>query len=350
MKLSNKEKKIVFISKTSVALIVFNDVDGQHNILYANQLKSEPTDLQANLLKLLTHAANFINCYIKDVEVVFDDPEVANVKYENAEFFDCSSKEDVIKEIYKKATIDNYYINEINFDSIVYDEIDKKAIVNCTATASNYITFANFNNIVKHCNVIVNKSTNLYTLLNSNKTNSELVINIVNNDIYVAKYFDNTLTNVFKIDASISSVKSAIAKKLDIEYEKVEAMCKIANNVISNKNLDLNISLKYDVKTKSFSSLKATDFIAFYQEELFNQINNVVDFKNYKATRIISNSKIDSLANTDFICESETIGLEAIAANYHICLDNITINNKVLSHYEFEKNISKGYDAKVLAA
>lgn len=350
MKDSKQIRKIVFISNSYVALVLFNKFEDENNILFANQLSATPTDLRVKLNSLLTDAANFTGFNIKDVEVVFDDTEIAKISYADQEFVDCNNEEDITKEIYKKARIDNYYVNEINWSKIEYDEIDKKAIVNCEVCASNYTTYMQFVKTVNSCNLMVTNSTNLYTLLNSNKCNSELVLNIVNGQIYCSKYFDNKLSNIVKLDCSYATIKHKLAQRFNCDINKVNSMAALANSINNVDDYDINLSLTYNVKARSISTIKNKEFVAAYQEELFNQINDIVTLGNYKKIRIISSSALDKLANTDFITSNDVIGLETISPDKIISLNNIDKNNNILTHFNFENNISTKLNAEQVVA
>jgi len=340
MKNTQDIRKIIFISNNYVALVIFNKFENENNILFANQVKATNTDLRVKLNNLLTTAANFVNFNIKDAEVVFDDSNISKLSYIDQDFVDCTNLEDITKEIYKKARIDNYFVNEINWSKVEYDEIDKKAIVNCSLSVSNYTTYMQFIKTVNSCNVTVTNSTNLYCLLNANKVNSELVLNIVNGQILAAKYFDGKLSTITKLDCSYSSIKNKLAQRFNCNIDKVNSMAALADSINNTDDYDINLSLTFNVKTREVSTISNKDFIAAYQEELFNQINEKISFNDYKKVRIISNSNLDKLANVDFIVKDQLIGLETISADKIVCLDNIDRNINVLTHFNFENNIA----------
>lgn len=78
MKDSKQIRKVLFVSKSIVALIVMENVENENNILFADQVNVNIDNLQAKTSELLTNAANFLGFNIKDVQMIFDDNQVTN--------------------------------------------------------------------------------------------------------------------------------------------------------------------------------------------------------------------------------------------------------------------------------
>lgn len=337
MKETNQMRKILYLGKTDIALIVLELEEKETNVLFANQVKVDSANLQVKVSELLTNAANFLGFNIKDVEIIFDDPEITRYSYMNQEFVDCSSEEEIAKEIFKKAKIDNYFVNEINFLGIQYDDIDKVAKVNCQICASNYITYKTYIQAVKACNVAVINSTNLYKLLKTNKDEVELTLKIDGNKAIACEYYGNKLNNVKVIELKMDEIRQHLSDKFNIKLDKVEGAIAVANNLVEGDNLDVAVVNNYDLKTKTYNTVKACDFIALYRDEVRTQINNYVDYRDFHNVRVISNNIINALEGFDF-ATNDQIEYASLSVDKIICLANLDMN-KEITQFSFENKI-----------
>ncbi|MCQ3907992.1 MAG: hypothetical protein MJ219_04820 [Mycoplasmoidaceae bacterium] len=340
MKDNKKIRKVIFIGKSNIALVIFNEIDGHKNILFANQVSIDAdANLQGKISELLTLAANFLGFNIKDVEMVFDDEQITRYSFYNAEFVDCNSEEDIAKEIFKKAKIDNYFVNEINFLGINYDEIDKVAKVNCDICASDYITYKKYIKILKDCGLTITNSTNLYKLLKGNRDEIELTIKINGNHIIACEYYGNKLNNVKSIELNMDEIKSHISEKFNISFDKIDNVLSIANQLSATKDVDVEIVNNYYLKTKTYNKVKAADIIALYKGEIRTQINNYIDCRNFQSVLVVSDQTINALDEFQFYMD-EQIGLETISLDKLISLSNIDMNQNQITQFSFENKIS----------
>lgn len=339
MKDSKQIKKILFMSQTDVALVVLQTQEEGFNILFADQVKIDSTKVQTKILDLLTNAANFLGFVIRNMEIIFDDPEITRYSYTNQEFVDCNNEEEIAKEIFKKAKIDNYFVNEINFMGIRYDDIERIAHVNCQICASSYITYKTYINAVKDCNLIITNSTNLYKLLKTNKDEVELSLKIEKNKAIACEYYGSKLNNVKIVDLNIEDVKQHLSDKFNVRLDKTEAAIAVANNIIGNDNLDVNVINNYDLKTKTFNGVKVSDFVALYRDEIRTQINKYVDYRDFHNVKVISSQAINSIDGFDF-ATNDIIGLDSISPDKIICLNNLNMNSEEITQFRFENQIN----------
>ncbi|MCQ2956968.1 MAG: hypothetical protein MJ233_03935 [Mycoplasmoidaceae bacterium] len=338
MKDSKKIRKVLFLGKSDIALVALTNDDGQNNILFAEQVAIDFANLKVKINELLTNAANFLGFNIKDVEIVFDDCEITRYGFTNQEFVDCNCEEDIAKEIFKKAKIDNYFVNEINFYGINYDEIDKVARVNCQICASNYITYKKYIQAVKACNLIINNSTNLYKLLKANKEDVELAIKIENNKAIACEYYGNKLNNVKVIDLKLQDIYQHLADKFNINVKKIPDVINVANNIIGNNEKNIVIANNYDLKTKTYNHVQLNDFVTLYRDEIRTQINNFVDYRDFRNIRVISSQAINAIDGFDFVTNEEAC-FDTIALDKLVCLANLDLNKEELNQFGFESKI-----------
>lgn len=338
MKDTKQIRKLLFVGESNIALLVLQQEQDNNIVLFANQIVVEPTNLQVKISQLLTDAANFLGFNIKDVEMIFDDEQIARYSFTNQEFVDCYSEEDIAKEIFKKARIDNYFVNEINFMGIEYDEIDKVARVNCDICAGNYITYKKYLKAVQACNVNVVNSTNLYKLLKTNKDDIELSIKIDGNKGIACEYYGSKLNNVKAIEIKMDEIKHHIADKFDIKVDKVDDILAIANTLTESGDLDVNIVNDYQLKTKTFNCVKAKDVIALYRDELRVQINEFVDFRMFHNVRIISNLAINAIDNFYF-AQADRDDFANLSIDKIICLQNLDANKQEITQFSFENKL-----------
>lgn len=341
MRDTKQTRKLLYIGKSNIALIVLGTINDTRNILFADQVAiDENANLQGKVSELLTNAANFLGFNIKDVEMIFDDPQVIHINYQNAEFVDCVCEEDIAKEIFKKAKIDNYFVNEINFLSIQYDEIDKTAKVNCNVCASDYITYKKYVNLLKACNLVVTNSTNLYKLLKGNKEQIELTLKIDGQQAIACEYYGSRLNDVKIINLNLNAIKEHINQKFNISFEKIDQVLAIANQLASTDDVNNEIVSNYYLKTKSFANVNANDIISLYKDEVRNQINESVDYRNFQNIIVVSKDTINALEGFGFF-ENDQIGLERLSTDKLISLNNIDINKDEISQFSFENKINR---------
>ncbi|MCQ3908905.1 MAG: hypothetical protein MJ200_05265 [Mycoplasmoidaceae bacterium] len=338
MRDSKKIRKLLYLSKSNIALIIMNDVDNEHNILFAHQVKVDEANLQFKILELLTNAANFVGFNIKEVEIIFDDAQITKYSFTNQEFVDCNCEEDIAKEIYKKAKIDNYFVNEINFLGINYDEIEKVARVNCQVCASDYITYKKYIKAVKACNVAVVNSTNLYKLQKTNKNEIELTLNIDGSRVIACEYYGKRLNNVKTINLNLEDIKQHVADKFNISIKKIEDVLKVANELASCVQDDIAVVKNYDLKTKSFNKVNLKELLALYRDEIRTQINNYVDYRNFQTIQVISNQPINAIDGFEFVV-NEDVCLDGINLDKIVSLANIDINANEITQFNFENKI-----------
>ncbi|MBQ0045558.1 MAG: hypothetical protein KBS35_01565 [Mycoplasma sp.] len=338
MKDTKQIRKLLFLGKSNIALLVMHQEQDNNTVLYANQINVEPANLQVKISQLLTDAANFLGFNIKDVEMIFDDEQIARYSFTNQEFVDCNNEEDISKEIFKKAKIDNYFVNEINFMGIEYDEIDKVARVNCDICAGDYITYKKYLKAVKACNVNVTNSVNLYKLLKTNKDEIELTIKIVGDKAIACEYYGNKLNNVKTIAIKMDEIKQHIADKFDIKVNKVDNILAIANTLTECQNDDVNVVNDYHLKTKTFNSVKVRDVVALYRDEIKCQINEFVDFRNFHNVRIISDLAINALEGFAFAVNDNDC-FANLSLDKIICLNNLDANKEEINQFSFENKL-----------
>ncbi len=338
MKDTKQLRKILFMSKTDVALVVLETQEDSQNILFADQTNIDSANIQTKILNLLTNAANFLGFVIKDVEIIFDDPEITRYSYVNQEFVDCNNEEEISKEIFKKAKIDNYFVNEINFLGIKYDEIERVARVNCQVCASSYITYRTYIKAAKDCNLNIINSTNLYKLLKTNKDEIELSLKIENNQAIACEYYGNKLNNVKVINLNMEDIKQHLSDKFNVKLDKIEAAISVANNVVESDNPEISVINNYDLKTKTFNSVKASEFIALYRDEIRTQINGYVDYRDFHNMKVISSQIINAIDDFDF-ANNDIIGLDTLSPDKIICLTNLDMNNDEITQFSFENQI-----------
>lgn len=338
MKDSKQIRKVLFLSKSNIALIVLNNVDGYNNILFASQVDIEFDNLKVKINELITNAANFLGFNIKDVDVVFDECEVTRYGFTNQEFVDCNCEEDIAKEIFKKAKIDNYFVNEINFFGINYDEIDKVARVNCQICASNYITYKKYIQTVKSCNLVVNSSTNLYKLLKANKADVELTIKIDGNKAIACEYYGSKLNNVKVIDLKLNDIYQHLADKFNINIKKVADVVAVANNIIGNDDQNIVIANNYDLMTKTYNNIKLNEFVDLYRDEIRTRINNFVDYREFRNIQIISEQEINAIDGFEYVT-CDDIGFDNISTDKLVCLSNLDLNKEEINQFSFESKI-----------
>lgn len=336
MRDNKKIRKVLYVSKSNIALVVMQDED--KNILFANQVAIEEDNLQVKVSELLTNAANFLGFNIKDVEMIFDDSQITKYSFQDEEFVDCNCEEDIAKEIFKKAKIDNYFVNEINFIGIVYDDIDKVARVNCQICASDYITYKKYLNAVKACNVVVTNSTNLYKLLKTNKDEIELTLKINDREAIACEYYGNKLNDVKTIVINLEEIKQHLVDKFHISFEKIDDILAIANELAITNDLDATVVNNYDLKTKSYNNVKANEIISLYRDEVKTQINNYVDYRNFHNVRVVSDYAINQIDEFGFAFNNE-IGLEGLSIDKIVCLSNIDMNKEEITQFSFENKI-----------
>lgn len=330
-------RKILYVSTNNIALVVMND---NKNILFASQVTiDESANLQGKISELLTNAANFLGFNIKDVEMIFDDSQITRYSFYNAEFVDCNCEEDIAKEIFKKAKIDNYFVNEINFLGINYDEVDKVAKVNCDVCASNYITYKKYINLLKDCNLKVTNSTNLYKLLKGNREEIELTIKIAGQKVVICEYYGSKLNNVKAIDLNINEIKEHISQKFDIAIDKIDNVLAIANQLSTTGDLNVEVINNYYLKTKTYNKVKAADIIALYKDEVRVQIGNYIDYRNFQSIEVVSDDAINCLDGFVFF-EAEQIGLDGLSIDKLLSLTNIDINKNEITQFSFENKIN----------
>lgn len=340
MKDTKQIRKILYVGKSNIALVVMNAINDNKNILFADQVKIDASaNLQGKISELLTNAANFLGFNIKDVEMVFDDSQITRYSFYNQEFVDCNCEEDIAKEIFKKAKIDNYFVNEINFLGVNYDDIDKVAIVNCDVCASDYITYKKYLNLLKDCNLKVTNSTNLYKLLKGNKEQIELTIKIDGQQAIACEYYGSKLNNVKTIDLNINEIKDHINQKFGITNDKIDNVLAIANQLATTGDIDSDVVNNYYLKTKTYNKVKAADIVALYKDEIRNQIGNYIDYRNFQSIEVVSNDAINALDGFVFY-ENDQIGLERLSMDKLISLTNIDINKNEITQFSFENKIS----------
>lgn len=338
MKDTKQIRKILYVGKSNIALVVMEEIEQSRNILFANQVKIDPANLQVKVLELLTNAANFLGFNIKDVEMIFDDPNIVKYSFSDEEFIDCNNEEDIAKEIFKMAKIDNYFVNEINFSNIVYDDIDKVARVNCQVCASDYITYKQYLKAIQACNVTVTNSTNLYKLLKTNKDEIELVLKFDKEQVVACEYYGCKLNNVKNITLNLNEVKQHLSDRFGINYNKVDDVLSIANELAQTNDMDVTVVNNYDLKTKTFNNVKAGDILALYRDEVRTQINNYVDYRNFHNVQVVSNLAINGIDGFGFSTNNE-IGLEGLSADKLVGLTNLDVNKQEITQFSFENKI-----------
>lgn len=338
MKDTKQIRKILYLSQSNIALVVMNSIEDGHNVLFANQTNIDPANLQFKILELLTNAANFLGFNIKDVEIIFDDPQITKYSFVNQEFVDCNCEEDIAKEIFKKAKIDNYFVNEINFMGISYDEIEKVARVNCQICASDYITYKKYIRAVKACNVSVTNTTNLYKLLKRNKDEIELTLLIKNNQAIACEYYGNKLNNVKTININLDEVKQHLSDRFAITLNKIDGVLTVANDLANATDENVTVVNNYDLRTKSFNNVKAKDFLALYRDEIRTQIGNYVDYRNFHNVLVVSNDPINAIQDFGF-ATNDDVCLDGISLDKIVCLANIDMNKEEITQFSFENKI-----------
>lgn len=338
MKDTNLIRKILFVSKSDVALVVLETQDDTNEVLFADQASITVDTFKAKTTDLLTNAANFLGFNIKEVELIFDDSEITRYSYVNQEFVDCATEEEIAKEIFKKAKIDNYFVNEINFLGIQYDEIERVARVNCQICASSYITYKTYIRAVKECNLAIVNSTNLYKLLKTNKDEVELTIKIEGNKAIACEYYGNKLNNVKTVELKMEDVKQHLSDKFNIKLDRVESAIDVANNLVDEESAEVGVVNNYDMKTKTFNLVKACDFIALYRDEIRTQINACVDYRDFHNVRVVSSQIINAISDFDF-ATNDIIGLDTISPDKIICLTNLDNNPDEITQFTFENQI-----------
>ncbi|XQP55164.1 MAG: hypothetical protein ACOQNV_00115 [Mycoplasmoidaceae bacterium] len=338
MRDSKKIKKLLYLSKSNIALIVSEVEDKTHNILFASQVNVDEANLQFKVLELLTNAANFLGFNIKDVEIIFDDAQITKYSFTNQEFIDCNCEEDIAKEIFKKAKIDNYFVNEINFLGITYDDIDKVAKVNCQVCASDYITYKKYIKAVKACNVVITNTTNLYKLQKANKNEIELSLNINGSKVIACEYYGHKLNNVKTIELNLEDIKQHIADKFNISINKITDVLKVANDLATCDEGSIGIVNNYDLKTKSFNSVQLKELLALYRDEIRTQINNYVDFRNFQTVQVVSNQPINAIDGFEFVVNEDPC-LEQISLDKIVSLANAITEKSEITQFSFENKI-----------
>lgn len=336
MKDSKQIRKMLFVSKSNVALIVMKNVENENNILFADQVNMNIDNLQAKTSELLTNAANFLGFNIKNVQMIFDDNQVTNWQMTNQEFAACSDEHDITKEIFKIAKINNKFVNEINFLGVVYDDATQSATINANICASDYITYKRFINEVKKCNIKITSSHNIYTLLKQNKEQIELVLNINDNVVAACHYYGGKLSKVNAIDLDWSRIENAISQTLEIKPNRINEALKVANELLINNNLDITISNNYDLKSKAFKNIKLGDLLRVYRNEIKQQINNKIDFSHFQNVSVIANNQINQIPDFDFVASD--LGFTNLPIEKLICLANINLD-KDMNQFAFESKL-----------
>ncbi len=340
---NNSINKTIYISNNSVALVVFNKVNNENNILFANQVNTDYVNLKVKLNELLTNAANFLGFNIKQANVIFKDTDLSNIDYYHQTFANCTSIDDVKKEIYKKAKIDNYYVNDIVFETINFNDFDRSATATYKICACNYMTYKKLINIVKQCNVIVNNTANIFGMLNQSTKGKELVIDFVDNKNVACQYLDGKLVACHDLDINFNTIKLALGLKYDLSISQIDQILSVAKVITCDETKDINLAIKFDIANNSIEEIKAANFIYDWQSQLYNQIFKQVDFADYTNVNIISKFKINAIGNFN-ILNSNVIGLDTLALDNAICLNNIDKLSKLDNHYSFENRISKAIE------
>lgn len=343
MKNSSSINKLIFISNNNVALVVFDVVNGRNNILFAEQVETDIVNLKVRLSELLTNAANFLGFNIKDAKVIFSDDDLTNISYYNQTFALCTNKDDVIKEIYKKAKIDNYYVNDIVFDYIIFNEIDRTAKATYKICANNYVTYKRLINIVKQCNIVITDAANIFTMLNKSKKGKELVIDFVGDKNVACQYLDGKLLACHNLDINFNNIKLALALKYDLTIAQIDQILSVAKIITLADNDEINLAVKFDVANKELIEIKAKNFINDWQEQLYNQIFKNEDFIDYTNVSVISKYRINALGNFE-IYQSHQMGLENISLDLVASLANLDKLSKHVNHYSFENKVNKVID------
>lgn len=331
--------KVIFISNMSVALVVSGVVEGKTNVLFAGQYETTPDNLKVKLTQLLTDGANFLGFNIKTANVIFNDTELSMINYYNQVFADCSTLDDVKNEIYKKAKIDNYYVNDIVFDSIKFDENEFTCTTSYKICACNYTTYKRLVSIVKQCNVVIQNTANTYTLLNKQNIGKEMSIDFVDGKNVVCQYLDGKLISCQCLDINFNNLKLAIGLKYDLSIGQVDQLLNLAKTVAESDE-DVNLAMRLDIANNSISYIKAKEFINEWRNQLYNQIFNQVGWTDYTNVNVISKNKMDAIGNFDFY-KNNVIGLDNISLDSAVCLNNLDKLSKEDNHYSFETKISK---------
>lgn len=340
MKNSQSIRKILFVSKANIALIVLANIANKNNILFAKQVDLNGAELKVKINDLLTHAANFLGFNIKEVEIIFNDPEIQTIEINNFICHDCNNETEVTHEFYKASRPQNYYVNEVSFKNIKYDDIEQVAIANGSAVVSNYLTFKTYINAAKACNLNVLNSTNLYTLLNNKAASSEVVLNFFNNKLFVSEYALSKLTRVEEFDLAKSEIYLNLANKFNTNEQSIIQMLNICNNIEATNEAETIVKLNYDIVHKCFNSINAGQLISAYQEEVNFVISKKFNLNQYSEVSVIANESINKLANAKVVKLDNAIGLEDIDGCKLLALAKIDTNRKENSHFKFESSIS----------
>lgn len=340
---NNSINKTIYISNNSVALVVFNKVNNENNILFANQVYTDSVNLKVKLNELLTNAANFLGFNIKQANVIFKDTDLSNIDYYHQIFANCTSIDDVKKEIYKKAKIDNYYVNDIVFETVNFNDADKTANVSYKICACNYMTYKKLINIVKQCNVIVNNTANIFGLLNKTTKGKELVIDFVDNKNVACQYLDGKLVACHDLDINFNNIKLSLGLKYDLSISQIDQILSVAKVITCDATDDISLAIKFDIANSSIEEIKAKNFIYDWQGQLYNQIFKQVDFSDYTDVNIISKYKINAIGNFN-VYANNVVGLEALSLDNAFCLNNLDKLSNQDNHYSFENRISKAME------
>jgi len=334
--MKNLDKNIIFLSNSKIALVVLNKACNRTNILYANEIKVNLGNIQAQISNLFTDAANFLGFNIKNVDLVFEDFDIS-INHINKSFNRCTSKEEVIKQIYKEAGYVNKFVNNTIFAN---DNVDpSKDNVICKTLITDYEVYSGFKEMIKHCNVKLDNVLNLATLLNSK--NDELVILIKNDKTYVCRYLNDKLVNCFNAQVNFDAIVEKMAIKFNTTKENIKHLVKLTNVLVKNDNYDFNVSWNYDLTNKSLSSINTKDFVIAWRSELVNEIKKTVLLNDVKNTKVLAN-ELNNFNSTNI--ENEIFGLDSLSDEFVLAINNVDKFANFETQSKYDSQIENEYE------
>jgi len=311
----NLNKNIIFLSNSKIALVVLNKACNRTNVLYANEIKVNLGNIQAQISSLLTDAANFLGFNIKNVDLVFEDFDIS-INHINKSFNRCASKEEVIKQIYKEAGYVNKFVNNTIFANDNVDPANGNII--CKTLITDYEVYSGFKEMIKHCNVKLDNVLNLATLLNSK--NDELVVTIKNDKVYACQYLNDKLVNCVNAEVNFDAIVEKIAKQFNTTKDNVDHLVKLTKILVKNDNYNFNVAWNYDLKNKSLSSINAQEFVKAWRNELVNEITKTVLLNDVKNTVVLAN-ELNNFNSTNI--QNDIFGLDGLSDEFVLAINNV---------------------------
>lgn len=107
-----------------MTFFIFKIIENKIVVLFYFTQQINLSNFCQQMIKLFAKATSFLNEIIYEINVIFDEPNISQIRFTNAKIHNCHSLEETKKTIIVSLNNENCYVNEVNIKNFVVNGND----------------------------------------------------------------------------------------------------------------------------------------------------------------------------------------------------------------------------------